>query len=59
MTVQCCKCEAVRGRSGWERPETEALRNVTYTYCPKCLREFRRQLWRARRARRKGAYAFI
>lgn len=49
MTTKCCNCHKVRLEDRWFLRGAVADEQVSYTYCPSCLREFRREIWRERR----------
>ena len=52
MTTKCCKCDRIRLNGGWIQRISAGDKAFSYTYCPSCLREFRREVWRERRAER-------
>jgi hypothetical protein len=54
MDVQCCKCARVRREDEWIWTESSEKR-ISYTYCPKCLDEFRGEAGLSRRDRAQCA----
>ena len=49
MTTKCCKCDKLRIEGAWIKQAASANEYFTYTYCDRCLREFKREIWRERR----------
>ncbi len=57
MTTKCCDCEKVRSEDKWIEREAVPQERFSYTYCPNCLRKFRRTMWRERLACRTALTA--
>ena len=49
MEIQCCKCHRVRQEGGWDWSVALSERRISFSYCPECLREFRREAGLSRR----------
>lgn len=58
MTTRCCDCEKVRFEDRWIERATFPQERFSYTYCTKCLRKFRREMWREHLACRTDLTAY-
>ena len=52
MTTKCCKCDKVRIKDEWIKRMAFPEERFSFGYCPECLGNFRREIWRERRAAR-------
>jgi len=52
MTTKCCNCDKVRMRNTWFKRIALPNERFSYGYCPDCLAEARRVIWRERHSER-------